>query len=94
MNNFGEKVASIWSVADLLRDAFKRSKYPDVILPLTVLPQHLLAVQHRRGDVHQLAALEEPAAADVFDAAVGGGEVRQAGGGVGRVITEQPQELS
>jgi type I restriction enzyme M protein len=37
MNNFGEKVAFIWSVADLLRDAFKRSKYPDVILPLTVL---------------------------------------------------------
>jgi type I restriction enzyme M protein len=37
MNNFGEKVAFIWSVADLLRDSFKRSKYPDVILPLTVL---------------------------------------------------------
>ncbi len=37
MTNFGEKVAFIWSVADLLRDAFKRSKYPDVILPLTVL---------------------------------------------------------
>ena len=37
MNNFGDKVSFIWSVADLLRDAFKRSKYPDVILPLTVL---------------------------------------------------------
>jgi type I restriction enzyme M protein len=37
MNNFGEKVTFIWSVADLLRDAFKRSKYPDVILPFTVL---------------------------------------------------------
>jgi type I restriction enzyme M protein len=37
MNNFGEKVSFIWSVADLLRDSFKRSKYPDVILPLTVL---------------------------------------------------------
>src|SRR5579864_869761 len=37
MDNFGEKVTFIWSVADLLRDAFKRSKYPDVILPLTVL---------------------------------------------------------
>src|SRR5215216_4977813 len=37
MNNFGEKVTFIWSVADLLRDAFKRSKYQDVILPLTVL---------------------------------------------------------
>ena len=37
MNNFGEKVSFIWSVADLIRDSFKRSKYPDVILPLTVL---------------------------------------------------------
>ena len=37
MNNFGEKVTFIWGVADLLRDAFRRSKYPDVILPLTVL---------------------------------------------------------
>ncbi len=37
MNNFGEKVNFIWSIADLIRDAFKRSKYQDVILPLTVL---------------------------------------------------------
>ena len=37
MNNFGDKVPFIWSVADLLRDSFKRAKYPDVILPLTVL---------------------------------------------------------
>ena len=37
MNNFGEKVSFIWSVADLLRDSFRRGKYPDVILPLTVL---------------------------------------------------------
>jgi type I restriction enzyme M protein len=27
----------IWSVADLIRDIFKRGKYQDVILPLTVL---------------------------------------------------------
>ena len=37
MNNFSEKVNFIWSVADLIRDSFKRSKYQDVILPLTVL---------------------------------------------------------
>jgi type I restriction enzyme M protein len=37
MNNFGEKVTFIWGIADLLRDAFRRSKYADVILPLTVL---------------------------------------------------------
>ncbi|GFO95996.1 type I restriction-modification systemmethyltransferase subunit, HsdM [groundwater metagenome] len=37
MNNFGEKVNFIWSIAELLRDAFRRSKYKDVILPLTAL---------------------------------------------------------
>jgi type I restriction enzyme M protein len=37
MNNFGEKVSFIWSVADLIRDTFKRGKYQDVILPFTVL---------------------------------------------------------
>ena len=37
MNHFGDKVTFLWSVADLLRDAFRRSKYPDVILPFTVL---------------------------------------------------------
>lgn len=37
MNNFGEKVNFIWGVADLIRDTFKRGKYQDVILPLTVL---------------------------------------------------------
>jgi type I restriction enzyme M protein len=37
MPNFSEKVNFIWSVAELLRDAFTRSKYQDVILPFTVL---------------------------------------------------------
>ncbi len=32
-----EIVSFIWSVADLIRDSFKRGKYSDVILPLTVL---------------------------------------------------------
>src|SRR4030067_1333966 len=35
--NHGEIVSFIWSVADLIRDTFKRGKYQDVILPLTVL---------------------------------------------------------
>ena len=30
-------VSFLWSVADLIRDSFKRGKYQDVILPLTVL---------------------------------------------------------
>lgn len=37
MNNFSEKANFIWTIAELLRDSFKRSKYQDVILPLTVL---------------------------------------------------------
>jgi len=37
MYNHSDKVNFIWSVADLIRDTFKRSKYQDVILPLTVL---------------------------------------------------------
>src|ERR1700694_4935303 len=37
MHNHTDKVNFIWSVADLIRDTFKRSKYQDVILPLTVL---------------------------------------------------------
>ena len=37
MNNFSEKTTFIWAIADLLRDTFKRGKYQDVILPLTVL---------------------------------------------------------
>ncbi len=35
--NHTEAVSFIWGVADLLRDSFKRGKYQDVILPLTVL---------------------------------------------------------
>ncbi len=38
MSNFQATVNFIWSVADeVLRDDFKRGKYPDVILPFTVL---------------------------------------------------------
>ncbi|MEX1027506.1 MAG: class I SAM-dependent DNA methyltransferase [Candidatus Paceibacterota bacterium] len=37
MANHSEIVSFIWSVADLIRDSFKRGHYQDVILPLTVL---------------------------------------------------------
>ena len=37
MQNFGDKVNFIWRIADLIRDTFKRGKYQDVSLPLTVL---------------------------------------------------------
>jgi type I restriction enzyme M protein len=35
--NHSEIVNFLWAVADLIRDTFKRGKYQDVILPLTVL---------------------------------------------------------
>ena len=37
VQNFGETVNFLWSVADLIRDKFNRSSYKDVILPFTVL---------------------------------------------------------
>jgi type I restriction enzyme M protein len=37
VNNFGDKVSFIWSVADLLRGPYKPPQYGRVILPLTVL---------------------------------------------------------
>ena len=37
MDNHSQIVNFIWSVADLIRDSFKRGKYQDVMLPLTVL---------------------------------------------------------
>ena len=40
MNDFGEKVSFIWSVADLLRGPYKPAQYGKVTLPLTVLRQH------------------------------------------------------
>jgi len=35
--NHSEIVSFLWSVADLIRDTFRRGHYQDVILPLTVL---------------------------------------------------------
>src|SRR6266568_8054566 len=66
MHNFSEKVNFIWSVADLIRDTFKRSKYQDVILPLTVLrridcvlqptKEHVLEINARlKGKLENLA---------------------------------------
>jgi hypothetical protein len=37
VNNFGEKVNFIWSVADLLRGPYRPNQYKDVMLPMTVL---------------------------------------------------------
>jgi len=56
MNNFGEKVNFIWSVADLIRDTFKRSKYQDVILPLTVLRRIDCVLQPTKEHVLEINA--------------------------------------
>ncbi len=37
MKTHAERVNFLWGIAELLRDHFKRGKYQDVILPLTVL---------------------------------------------------------
>ena len=63
--NHSQIVSFIWGVADLIRDTFKRGKYQDVILPLTVLrrldcvlaptKKKVLAVQARfRGKLDNL----------------------------------------
>ena len=41
----------IWGIANLLRDDFKRAKYPDVILPLTVLRRLDCALEKTKSDV-------------------------------------------
>ncbi len=41
----------IWSIANLLRDDFKRAKYQDVILPLTVLRRLDCALETTKHDV-------------------------------------------
>ena len=54
--NHGEIVSFIWGVADLIRDTFKRGKYQDVILPLTVLRRLDCVLAPTREDVLQRQA--------------------------------------
>ena len=56
MHNFSEKVNFIWSVADLIRDTFKRSKYQDVILPLKVLRRIDCVLQPTKEHVLEINA--------------------------------------
>ncbi|MCK5125216.1 MAG: SAM-dependent DNA methyltransferase [candidate division Zixibacteria bacterium] len=49
--NHQHTVGFIWSIANLLRDDFKRSKHPDVILPLTVLRRLDCALKKTKSDV-------------------------------------------
>ena len=54
--NYGQIVSFIWGVADLIRDAFKRGKYQDVILPLTVLRRLDCVLAPTKEDVLQRQA--------------------------------------
>jgi len=43
-------VSFIWGIADdVLRDLFKRGKYPDVILPMAAIRADILAVEKEAG---------------------------------------------
>ncbi|MCI5118572.1 MAG: hypothetical protein D3913_11575, partial [Candidatus Electrothrix sp. LOE1_4_5] len=42
MTDFKDKANLIWQVADLLRGDYKQADYGKVILPMTVLRQHLV----------------------------------------------------
>jgi type I restriction enzyme M protein len=54
--NHSEIVSFIWGVADLIRDTFKRGKYQDVILPLTVLRRIDCVLAPRKEKVLQANA--------------------------------------
>ena len=56
MNNFGDKANFLWSIAEILRDTFKRSKYQDVILPLTVLRRIDCVLEPTKKKVLETAA--------------------------------------
>ena len=56
MMNHSEIVNFIWGVANLIRDTFKRGKYQDVILPLTVLRRLDCVLYPTKEDVLQRQA--------------------------------------
>ncbi|MHB8173538.1 MAG: type I restriction-modification system subunit M N-terminal domain-containing protein, partial [Nitrospirota bacterium] len=51
MNNFGEKVSFIWSIADLLRGPYRHNQYKDVMLPMTVLRRLDCVLEPTKGKV-------------------------------------------
>ena len=51
MTDFQSKANFLWSIANLIRDSFKRSKYQDVILPFTVLRRIDSVLEPTKDDV-------------------------------------------
>ena len=59
VNNFGDKVSFIWSVADLLRGPYRPNQYKDVMLPMTVLRRLDCMLEPTKDKVHaKLKSLE------------------------------------
>jgi type I restriction enzyme M protein len=54
--NHSEIVSFLWGVADLIRDTFKRGKYQDVILPLTVLRRLDCVLAPKKAKVLEIQA--------------------------------------
>ncbi len=54
--NHSQIVSFIWGVADLIRDIFKRGKYQDVIVPLTVLRRLDCVLDPTKAKVLQIRA--------------------------------------
>ena len=54
MANFSEKVSFIWSLADLIRNSFKRNEYQRVILPFTVLKRFDDVLKYSKKDVLEI----------------------------------------
>lgn len=65
MAGFQEKVAFIWSVADLLRGDYKPHDYGKVILPLTVLRRLDCVLEPSKAEVLRQAKGLKPEAADI-----------------------------
>jgi type I restriction enzyme M protein len=66
MPGFQDKVAFIWSVADLLRGDYKPHEYGKVILPLTVLRRLDCVLEPTKDEVLKQAKGLKPEAADIL----------------------------
>ncbi|WP_421078349.1 type I restriction-modification system subunit M N-terminal domain-containing protein [Methanothermococcus sp. Ax23] len=51
MENFQEKVNLIWNMAELLRGAYKKEQYGEVILPMCVLRRFDCVLESTKKDV-------------------------------------------
>ena len=65
MTGFQDKVAFIWSVADLLRGDYRPHEYGKVILPLTVLRRLDCVLEPTKAEVLRQAKGLRPEAADI-----------------------------